>query len=291
MINSNFKNRFIGWALPSNFNFGVRGTCYRQCFYIVCFTFLSFRLLSSITGTVYADSSTEDSKKLSQDRVLALNNTKNINGLELMRADISFPQSKNNNRSSEQLKQIIEQIRSVEFKPQKQVPEPVVVPEKAPVIEPNETVSDIPAQKEEPKQKPKPTIPYEPITEETLQMLRALAQSPEKLDNPLELAEVVFFSGNLKEASLFYRKALKRKDPNDIGSSGDRAWILFQIGNCLRNDDLPAAAKAYQQLLTEYPNSPWTELAKARSDLITWYLKNEPDKLMQQVEKDTNKQD
>jgi tetratricopeptide (TPR) repeat protein len=294
MINSNFKHRVVGWALPGNFDLGVQCTPYRRYFYIACFTVLSIRLLSSLTGTLYADSTTDDGKKLSQDRVLASSNPTNTSGLELLQAYISVAQGKNNTKSAEQLKQIIEQIRSIEFKPQKQAPEPVVIPENAPAIEPNETVPDepnMPAQKEKPKPEDKARLPYEPITDQTLQMLRTLAQEPEKLENPLELAETVFASGNEKEASLFYSEALKRKDPNDIGSSSERAWILFQIGNCLRNSDLPAAAKTYQQLLTEYPNSPWTELARARSDLIAWYLKDEPDKLMLQVKKATSQKD
>jgi tetratricopeptide (TPR) repeat protein len=287
---SNVKHRFVELAA----DFGVQCTPYKRYFYIACFTFLSLRLLSSLTGIAYADSTTDDGKKLSQERVLASSNPTNTSGLELLQAYISVAQGKNNTKSAEQLKQIIEQIHSVEFKPQKQAPEPVVVPEKAPVIEPNEIVPDepnIPVQKEKPKQETKSKLPYEPITDQTLQMLRTLVQEPEKLENPLELAETLFASGNEKEASLFYSEALKRKDPNDTGSSSERAWILSQIGNCLRNSDLPAAAKTYQQLLTEYPNSPWTGLAKTRTDLIAWYLKDEPDKLLLQVKKATSQQD
>ena len=124
-----------------------------------------------------------------------------------------------------------------------------------------------------------------------MQILRSLVQHPEKLDNPLELGEILFLSGNLKEASIVYVEALNRKDPNDAGSSLDRAWILFQIGNCLRDDDMPAAAKMYQRLLTEYPNSPWADLAKARSILIDWYLKEEPVKLVAEIKNPASEQE
>jgi len=120
-------------------------------------------------------------------------------------------------------------------------------------------------------------------------MLKNLANEPRKIANPLELGEVLFMSGNLKEAVLFYSEALKRQDPNDAGASQDRAWILFQIGNCLRNDDMSAAAKIYQQLLTEYPNSPWADFATARNNLIAWYLKDEPLRLIQQLKPAGNK--
>jgi len=264
---------------------------FRVYFYIACFTFLSFRLITSLTGTAYANSATGDSKKLSQSSVITSRDSKNISALELLRSKVSIAKSENDTKSRDQLKQIIEQIRSVEFEPQKQAAAPVVIPEKAPAVEPKETVPHVPVQKEKEKQVAEPRLPNEPITGETLQMLRNLAQNPEKLNNPLELGEILFVSGNVKEASLFYREALKRKDPNDVSVSLDRAWILFQIGNCLRNEDLPAAAKMYRQLLTEYPNAPWADLATARSNLIAWYLKDKPVKLIAEVKRAGSKQD
>jgi len=263
---------------------------FRLYFYIACFTFLSFRLVTSLTGTVYADSA-DDGRKLSQSSILTSIDPNNVNGLELLRAGMSIANSQNDTKSKHQLRKIIDQIRSIEFEPQKQAPEPVVVPEKAPAIEPNETVPDVPVQKEEAKQAVEPKPQHGPITESTLQMLQTLAKNPEKIANPLELGEILFVSGNVKEAAIFYSEALKRKDPNDTGLSWDRAWILFQIGNCLRNDDMPAAAKMYQQLLTEYPNSPWAAMATARNNLIAWYLKDEPLKLMLQVKQAGRKQD
>ena len=256
---------------------------FRLYFYVACFMFLSFRLLSSLTGTVYANSAADHGNKLSQSSVMVPMDPNTVKGFELLRTGISIAEGQKDTRSKDQLRKIIEQVRSVEFKPQEQVPEPVIVPEKAPVIEPNEIVPDVPEHKEEAKQEAKPKLPDETITDETLQKLRNIAQEPEKLDNPLELGEILFVSGNVKEAVTFYSEALKRKDPNDVNLSWDRAWILFQIGNCLRKDDLPAAAKMYRQLLTEYPNSPWADFATAQSNLITWYLKDEPYKLMLQI--------
>ena len=264
---------------------------FKSYLYIICFTFLSLRLLTSITGVTYANSSAGVGRGVSQNSVIASRDPNNVHGLQLRRADFSIANDQNDTKSKEQLKQIIEQIRSVEFKSQEEISGPIVAPDKTPVIEPNETVSGIPVQKQEEKQQIKPKLPYEPITDQTMQMLRGLAQHPEKLANPLELGEILFVSGNLKEASIFYSEALNRKDPNDIGSSWDRAWILFQIGNCLRNDDMPEAVKMYRQLLTEYPNSPWADLAQAQSMLIDWYLKEEPVKLIAEVKNTASEQE
>ena len=107
-----------------------------------------------------------------------------------------------------------------------------------------------------------------------------MSRKPEQVQSPLELAEILFLSGNLNDAAMLYQEALKRQDPNDTTVSRDRAWILFQTGNCLRNNDMPAAAKIYRRLLTEYPTSPWADLASARGKLIDWYLKDEPEKLV-----------
>jgi TolA-binding protein len=122
-------------------------------------------------------------------------------------------------------------------------------------------------------------------------------QHPERLNKPFELGELLFLSGHLKDAAICYQEALSRSspdkaDPNqkpqqdakvpDVGlktsllSIQSRAWILFQIGNCLRNDDPPTAMKMYKQLIAEYPDSPWVDLAKARSTLIDWYQKDNP---------------
>ncbi len=120
------------------------------------------------------------------------------------------------------------------------------------------------------------TLSYVPVTSQTLQMLENLLQHPDQMDNPFELAEVLFLSGHLKEASVFYWEALNRNRPDQSDTTKNRPWILFQIGNCLRHDDTLTAMKMYRQLISEYPDSPWTDLAKARHKLINWYQKDKP---------------
>lgn len=256
----------------------------KLCFYAFCITLLPLYLLTSLIGVASAKSATEIGQKLPQSSFVVPRDPNSSYARQLWRTEISIPQGRNNQASKNKLKQVIEQIRSVEFKPSKQASEPLVVPKEAPAIEPNETSPDIPVQKEQEKKQIEPKLPYEPITDRTLQMLRNLAQHPDKLDNPFELGEILFISGNLKEATVFYQEALKRRDPNNISSARDRAWILFQIGNCLRNDDLTASAKMYRQLITEYPGSLWADLAKAQSKLIDWFHKDEPFKLIAERE-------
>ncbi len=199
---------------------------------------------------------------------------------QLWRAELSIAKGENDERTKDELKRIIEQIRSIELKPDKRASEPVLVPEVVQTAEPNETLPGTTVPKEQKTKEIETKLPYEPISNHTLQTLKDISQHLDNLSNSFELGETLALSGNLKEAAIFYQEALKRKSPDDVGSARDRAWILFQIGNCLRNDDPITAVKMYGQLITEYPNSPWRELAEARSKLLDWYLTDKPGELI-----------
>jgi len=197
-------------------------------------------------------------------------------GRQLWRAGICVYEGEKDSKSKNKLKRLIEQVRSIEFKPPKKS-EPFITIEPVPTtVEPNETPAEVEMKAKTQKQTIESKPPYKPVTDRTLQMLSNITQDPNQLDNPFELGEVMYFSGRLKEAAVFYQEALNRTDPDKAGSDRNRPWILFQIGNCLRNDDLTTAQKIYRQLIAEYPGSPLVDLAKARENLIDWYLKDKP---------------
>ena len=181
-------------------------------------------------------------------------------------------------KESSRLRQMIEQVRSVQFGSEQQQPAaaPSAAPAKITVIDPGQSVPGTPVRHEDPNEGIESEPSRQQVTGETLKMLKDLLPHPEKLDRPLELGDVLFSCGNLTDAAVFYQEALKRADPNGANASGDRAWILFQVGNCLRNSDRPTASKMYGQLLSEYPQSPWTYMAQAEGKLIEWYLKDDP---------------
>ena len=196
-------------------------------------------------------------------------------------AEFNMAEGEKHKITKNELRRIIEQIRSVNFGLMKEDFKPAIVPDVVPMDEPDEpdeTVSE--GVKEQNKKEEERSLPYGLVTNKTLQTIRNLSKNPGNLNEPFELGETLFLSGYLKEAAIFYREALKRKSSAESGSDRDRAWILFQIANCLRNDDQPEAIKMYGQLITEYPNSPWKELADARRALLDWYLKDEPRKLI-----------
>ncbi len=202
-------------------------------------------------------------------------------GRQLWRAGIGFYEDQNDKSGKSELRRLIEQIRAFEVKPPEHHSESVFTIEPiVPATEPNKTQSDVELTEETKKKTIESELPYEPVTDKTLQMLANSTQDPNQMDNPFGLGEILYFSGRLREAVPFYRQALNRIDKDKAGSEQNRAWILFQLGNCLRNYDLPAAKKMYVQLVTEYPESTWADLAKVWEKLIDLYLKDKPETLI-----------
>jgi tetratricopeptide (TPR) repeat protein len=201
-------------------------------------------------------------------------------GRKLWQARINASEDKNSSQSKDELRQIIRQISSVEFKSHEQPAESLIVIEPIHEAEPNEISSpaEMP-QKQEPG-KIEHKLPYKRVTDETLQIFKSLSQHPEQLNNPLELAEILFNSNCLKEAAECYREALNRLTADQTEPVRNADWLLFQTGNCLRNDDPSTAMQMYAQLIAEYPDSPWADLAKAKNELTDWYLKDTPDVLI-----------
>jgi tetratricopeptide (TPR) repeat protein len=214
-------------------------------------------------------------------------------GHQLWQARISNPKDRKSSKSKSGLYQIIEKIRSVKFEQHKSA-EPIIVTEPAQKTEPDETSSDSNVlQKPEPKKaEAEPQSPFNSkrqdekqslarqITDQTLEIFEQLSQQPQQLKNPFELAEILFCNGSLKEAEKCYQEALNRMAANESDRHEERAWVLFQIGNCLRNADQLAAIEMGRQLIAEYPDSPWADLAEARSKLINWYQQDKPRELI-----------
>ena len=201
---------------------------------------------------------------------------------QLWEARITSPKDEMPGKAKNELQQIIKQIKSVQFKPKDQTCEPLIIVEPIKKNETNKILFD----KEMPREQKigiiEPKLPYEKVTDQALQIFKNISQHPEQLSNPLELAEILFSSDCLTEAAKCYQLALNCM-VDETDQFQNKAWIIFQIGNCLQNTDPSEALKMYKQLITRYPNSPWTDLAEAKSKLIDWYLKDKPDKLIKEL--------
>ena len=248
---------------------------------LICLTLLPFDLLTFITGTPSAKADDEliEYNLPQGDQVINTESNYDIRS-QLWLTDIT--PLKEEDEGENELKLLIEKISTVELTPQDYVSEEPEISEQITLNEPNEEETEAVEINEEQPQEIDSDIKYENITDFTLKRIMELTKHPEKVNNPFELGETLFLSDNLQTAAVFYKEALKRQDPNNISSAQNRAWLLFQVGNCLRDYDRNAAKEYYGKLITEYPNLPWAELAKIQSDLIDWYNQINPQKLIQE---------
>jgi TolA-binding protein len=104
--------------------------------------------------------------------------------------------------------------------------------------------------------------------------------------HPLEVGNALYAGRDYINAAKFYRLAIERM--SDDKAHPDRPWALFQAGNSLRFDDKAEAAKFYDLLISEFPNSPWTAAAKVEQAIATWSAAVSPEKLLEKYASDPN---
>jgi hypothetical protein len=227
-------------------------------------------------------------KELSQNSLPTIDGQSSFLRRQLWQADITIPKAPHNTTAKNKLQNIIDQIRSVKFELKSKIPQPFIAVEPVQQTKSNEilSVTETPQQTEQKKltrqNQIKPDMPYKPITNKTLQIIENISQHPEQLNNFFELAEVLFYSGQFKEAVTCYQQALAQINPDEATSTDNKPWILFQIANCLRNDDPQTAVKIYRQLIAEYPQSLWADFAKAQEQLILLYQQDNPKKMIEE---------
>ena len=107
--------------------------------------------------------------------------------------------------------------------------------------------------------------------------LRLIRELPLKdLGDPMALADSLFLGGHLAEACTLYERLLEEASL----SKNDQAWCLFQAAGCKRPTDPSGALTLYERLLTQYPDSPWTDAAKARQAILQWQKQARPRALL-----------
>jgi tetratricopeptide (TPR) repeat protein len=188
---------------------------------------------------------------------------------QLMESRISSLPKDNNNNKTDELKKMIELVRSVKFSPHQPAQQPAQ-PGAAPAVE----------QPSHPVQ----TQPDENSTsKEMLRLVDNQLKDPNLISNPFELAEILFKSGKQLQAGTCYKQALKVLPADDPNFATERAWILFQIGNCFKDEDPNTARESYAELIRTHSNSPWTEIAKTRYSIIELYQQDNPGELIRQL--------
>ena len=164
------------------------------------------------------------------------------------------------------LEKSVNQLRSVEIsRPAKEgfSPEPIII----------KTFKTF--EKTEPN-KAALTLPDANAGDSTAELVRKLCEKPSAVEDSFNTAELLYIKGYLKEASIFYRETLNRQK----AVSKQKAWVLYQVGNCLRNSDPNSSLASYRQLVSEFPDSPWTAAAKAQERILDWMQKEKVKELL-----------
>lgn len=121
---------------------------------------------------------------------------------------------------------------------------------------------------------PKPPKPARTVSEEQLERLRKLP--PERIADPVALADALLKAGYHNEAYLFYERALKSGPPEET-----EPWLLFRTARSRAAGDPEAAAALYRRLISEHPDSPWSDVAGTLMNLLEWYETSRPAKAAQ----------
>jgi TolA-binding protein len=202
---------------------------------------------------------------------------------ELWSSRITAPNPNEDAAGRLALKRLIEQVRSVRFgneAAQATPASPVAVRSTAEPL-PTEPAATPPAKLSEAASiaPPSVTAASSPSPGQH-KAFAGLPQDSGRMSDPLEVAELLFLSGRPADAAPFYAQALEHLRPGDAVTAADRAWTLFQLATCLRETNMDEARATYAKLISEYPDSPWTELARAQSQLLSWYQKDRPQQLV-----------
>jgi len=205
---------------------------------------------------------------------------------ELMQANISILSNDDNSKVKTELENLIEQVRLIQVKSEHSEPQTTTAeqpPESREHTANTETEENLEKPEESNASITEKELSYIPISEDILQALDRLVQHPEEVDNPFELAELLFLSNHLEKAAVFYTEALSRTTTVSSISAQRKAWILFQTGNCLQKTKPDEAKKLYTQLVNEFPDSCWTEPAKCQIEIIDWIQKDQPEKIISDI--------
>lgn len=226
-------------------------------------------------------------ENLENDLLLAKNPTTEPER-QLWQARISVSEDGQSDQSKDELKNLIRKVGAIQFDQPEAQPQPApsstpeapaesirplaVEPEPGLQAEPNEIETDIQTKTGLDER----SLPEGYISAQTLKLFQELLQQPQQLKAPFELAEILFSSDCFNEAAVCYQVALDRLATDQADPYQDKAWILFQLGNCFQKSDPEKAMGKFRTVVADYSDCPWVEVAQAKSKFIDWRLKDNP---------------
>ena len=99
--------------------------------------------------------------------------------------------------------------------------------------------------------------------DEKVQEIEDVVKNGKEIVRPFEIAENLYKLGEYKLALEIYRLIDKNKDENER-----KIWVLYQIANCYRKQELyDDAVKVYRELRDGYEGTYWSKQAQ-------WYIQD-----------------
>jgi hypothetical protein len=223
---------------------------------------------NSIKNVDMSDKTTDASKKkdapiIEKTSSAALDKTKNLRK-RLNDSSIMTLPAKGSSSINSQLQDVLRQLKSLKFGDETETVEEVELVQVA-ESEINQAIADSNSSEATDIVPPPQKI-----------MTVKLPQDASQIIDVFELAESLFHVGDKVNALKYYRKSLATSLPVGKKANPKRAWVLFQIGNCLYNEDSVEAIKIYEQLILEHPSSDWTNCARTKKQVLKWLVVEKP---------------
>jgi len=195
---------------------------------------------------------------------------------KIARTNVAAPADDHDGGAAATLAEAIRQLDATQLTPEVFLPtEPEPLPE--PVLSEPDIADEVAAE---------PAITTDELRVLAPQLLAKLKEAPTDLvSDPVALGDTLHLAGNCAEALIFYDLAAKTEL-----SEEDAAWVLLQTAHCQAVADPAAAAGTYAKFQAAYPDSPFSEVARVRSEMQQWYDMNRPEELIRSVSQMTGAQ-
>ncbi len=118
------------------------------------------------------------------------------------------------------------------------------------------------------------------ISDEVIAELKKASMQGE-VDTVL-LADALRMAGHEEQAADLYLQAIQSSD-----DEGRNAYLLFISADCLCQSDSDAAIECYEELITQYGETVWAELAQVQMKILQWKATNKVASLLKSVSQES----
>ena len=191
-----------------------------------------------------------------------------VNRRQLRRSSIQAPRDKGDPSG---LQEAIDELQKAMRKPKTKPPPP-------PPPKPDETTTIQLRLITRPTTWPatRPTTQPSLVNSKIVERIRKL----NSIEDTVAAADAWFLAKHPDRAVVLYDRAIKGS-----GTPKEKAWVLFQAGNCRRKTNPQEALKAYDALVAAHPGTLWGSIALVQKGIVEWQNTNNLTALLKDIEK------